>query len=176
MIETVSNSKMRSQSWLWLNVTALGFALAHVFIDFHIGLFGETSHHMSPLQAGNILMLVLINAWWILCLSAAVNKKAEKSNRMADLTGVFVIVLVWAFLFNGLVAVVAAPPPSAAFPYQDISHFGSLIFGGLAAWTTWSEMKLREEAVNHKAILAAGLIILVFMVVNGALTIPLMLG
>jgi hypothetical protein len=31
--------------------------------------------------------------------------------------------------------------PSPAFPYQDMTHFSSFSFGGVAAYTTWWELK-----------------------------------
>lgn len=32
-----------------------------------------------------------------------------------------------------------------AFPYQDISHFGSLIFGGMALYAIWKEIRVAPE-------------------------------
>jgi hypothetical protein len=174
MNKTTSNINTISQSWLWLNITALGFALAHVFVDFHIGLFGETSIHMSPLQAGNILFLVLINAWWVACLAAAVHANEKRHSRWTGLSGAFLIAFIWAFLGNGLVAVFAAPPPSTAFPYQDITHFGSLIFGGLAAFATRKEMKARSQGMKFKPILAVGLLLVLAMTVNGILALSIL--
>jgi hypothetical protein len=174
MVDTVTSIKTRSQSWLWLNITALGFALAHVFIDFHIGLFGETANHMSLLQAGNILILVLINAWWVACLAAAVHADEKLHSRWTGLSGAFSIAFIWAFLGNGLVAVVAAPPPSAAFPYQDVTHFGSLVFGGLAAYSTWKEMKTRSQGFKIKPILAVGLLLVLAIAVNGILALTIL--
>jgi hypothetical protein len=161
-------------SWVWLNIIALAFALGHVFIDLHIGLFGETSVYMSPLQAANILFLVLINAWWIACLVSAARDPEQTG--IFNLAGAFTIVFVWAFLINGMVAVIAAPPPSAAFPYQDLTHFGSLIFGGLASRAAWKEMKVREIPFKLKSALPTVLLLLFFMVINGALTIPIVQG
>jgi hypothetical protein len=171
MNTTASNIKTDTQVWLWLNITALAFALAHVFIDFHIGLFGQSSIHMSLLQAGNILVLVLINAWWVACLVSAVPDNGHLRSRWTGLSGAFAIAFIWAFLGNGLVAVFAAPPPSAAFPYQDITHFGSLVFGGLAAFATWKEMKTRSNPIRLQPLVAVGVLIFLAMIVNGVLAL-----
>jgi hypothetical protein len=56
-------------SWLLLNVAALVFALAHTLLDFHLGLFGQTSMFMTPLQAANILIICLIIGWWSVSLA-----------------------------------------------------------------------------------------------------------
>jgi hypothetical protein len=174
MNTTASNIKTDTQVWVWLNITALAFALAHVFIDFHIGLFGQSSIHMSLLQAGNILVLVLINAWWVACLVSAVPPNGHLRSRWTGLSGAFAIAFIWAFLGNGLVAVFAAPPPSAAFPYQDITHFGSLVFGGLAAFATWKEMKTRSNPIRLQPLVAVGVLIFLAMIVNGILALSTM--
>lgn len=35
------------------------------------------------------------------------------------LSAAFALAVVWSFLANGVAALVAAPPPADAFPYQD---------------------------------------------------------
>src|SRR5688572_7546474 len=109
--------------WLALNLAALAASLAHGFIDFHLGLFGTSSQIMSPLQAGNIFLACSVIACWSLSLATA------QSGTRPGLSGAFTLAIGWALLGNGT-AFVFAPPPASAFPYQDIAHFSSLIFGG----------------------------------------------
>jgi hypothetical protein len=152
-------------SWLLLNVAALIFALAHSLVDFHLGLFGETSIFMTPLQAANILVICLITGWWSVSLAIAAG------DGRGGLSSVFVLSLAWAFLGHGAVAIMAAPPPSAAFPYQDITHFGSLIFGGLAAYATLKEMRARAMPFNRSFVVITVVLIVAAMAVNGVLAL-----
>jgi len=144
------------QTWLWFNGAALMFSLAHLFIDTHIGLFGRTSLEMSGMTAVNILLSSLIFGWWAVALGLA-----GQQNR-AGLVAALALSFGWAFLGNGLVAFVAAPPPSAAFPYQDLAHFGSFVCGGLAAVATWREVKAAAGAFHWW--LPGGAIVLTVMI------------
>lgn len=128
-------------AWLVVNAAALAASLAHVLIDAHIGLFGLTSPIMSGLQAANILLICLVVGWWSLSLAAA-----HGGSRSA-LASALTLAIGWALLGNGAVFVLA-PPPSDGFPYQDIAHFSSLIFGGWAAYTTWRDLKRRAGTVG----------------------------
>lgn len=120
---------------LW-NAAALAASLAHVLIDYHIGLFGESSPTMSPLQAVIILILCLVYGCWSISLGLAT------SGYRAGLLGSFAFTVVWAFLASGLVGLAACLPPCQnAFPYQDIAHVSSLVFGVLAAYTTWQKIR-----------------------------------
>ena len=56
----------------------------------------------------------------------------------------------WALLANGAVAIVAVPPPSVAFPYQDIAHVSSLLLGGLAGYTTWNKIRTSSLPSNWR--------------------------
>jgi hypothetical protein len=77
----------------------------------------------------------------------------------------------WAFLSNGAVAVAAAPPPSAAFPYQDITHFGSLVLGGLAAYATWRKMRMEGIRLDRPAFLFSLVLILIANGFSGILAL-----
>jgi hypothetical protein len=79
--------------------------------------------------------------WWCLSLATA------QSGTRPGLSGAFTLAIGWALLVNGT-AFVLAPPPAPAFPYQDIAHFSSLIFGGLAAYTTSRELKQPRVAIS----------------------------
>jgi hypothetical protein len=63
------------------------------------------------------------------------------------------------------VALVAAPPPSAAFPYQDVAHVGSLVLGALAARATWREIgRTRPTAYLPSVGVAIGLVLTALLV------------
>lgn len=117
--------------WLpWTGFAAFA-ALAHVLIDAHIGLWGETSEEMSAVQAVNVTTLGALYGWWLVVVGLAV-----QGYRTA-MRSALVLVFVFVCLLNGAAAFVAAPPPSSAFPYQDISHGLSLVFGGVATVMLW---------------------------------------
>lgn len=122
-------------TWLLLNVAALSAGLAHVFVDHHLGLYGKPSSSMSLLQATNIVMTCLVVAWWIVCLIPT------PTTGRSGISGAFVLAIGWAFLANGVAALIAAPPPADAFPYQDLTHLLGIAFGVLAAITTWRELR-----------------------------------
>jgi hypothetical protein len=141
-------------AWLWGSALAMFATLAHVLIDMHIGLWGETSREMSVPQAGNVTMFAAIYAWWAVSLVYAWN-----GDRWA-LRTLLLFAFVHAFLLNGLVALFAAPPPSAAFPYQDIAHVGSLVAGGFATLYLWRPSRRRADG-GRLWLLVVALLILV---------------
>ena len=133
----------RTSAWLWLSALALGVSLTHVLIDWHIGLFGGPSMHMSTLQAGLVLLFGLVAAWWALALGLA--SQGQKS----ALVSVLVLDVGYALLANGLAVIVACPPPcEGAFPYQDISHIANMIVGPCAGYVTWKAMQASAEPVR----------------------------
>jgi hypothetical protein len=140
LITTTRPIRVQLPGWLLLNVGALGLSLAHTFVHYHIGLYGESQLSISLLQATNVAVTSLVVAWWVVCLDA------RAGTVRAGLSGALTLAVVWAFLANGLAAVVAVPPPSGAFPLQDIAHLLSIVFGALAAITTWRELKRSEGA------------------------------
>lgn len=152
-------------AWLGFNAAALTASLAHTFIDVHLGLFGANSLFMSPLQAGTVLLLCLVFVWWSLSLATA------DSGARAGLSGAFALAVGWALLANGAAVIIAAPPPSPAFPYQDIAHFSSFIFGGLAAYTTWRELRRQGVATNWWFIGVAVALMLATFVLQLALSL-----
>ena len=142
-------------AWLLLNVAALAASLAHVFIDYQIGLFGASSPIMSPLQAANILCTCLVIAWWTLSLALA------STTTQGSLFSAFTLSIGWALVANGAAAIAAVPPPSAAFPYQDIAHFSSLILGGLAGYTTWNKIRTSRLSFNWRCAAVAIVLMLI---------------
>ena len=78
----------------------------------------------------------MLFGWWAFAVGEA------RYGARSGIVIAFTFAFGWAFVLNGLAAVLAAPPPSDGFPYQDIAHIGSMIFGGLAAFGLWE--KIRE--------------------------------
>ncbi|CAN5823813.1 hypothetical protein BH23ACT4_BH23ACT4_07980 [soil metagenome] len=126
----------RTLTWVTLAFTA---SVWHLLIDGQIGLLGPTSETMTLLQGTTLLLeAALIGAWLYLIPGAATGKQGP-------LGALALLVLLEPVLFDGAVALLVAPPPAAAFPYQDIAHLSSLAFGIIAllamrrdtGWGTW---------------------------------------
>jgi hypothetical protein len=66
-----------------------------------------------------------------------------------------------AFLFHGLIAIIAAPPPSAAFPFQDIAHIASLVTGAIAV--VLIRRRLPETAPGDRRYLFIGAAVLILL-------------
>lgn len=126
----VSSPSKSSTGWLWWSALATMSTLAHTLIDQHIGLWGDSSDEMSALQAANTTAQGAVYGWWLLVIAFGV-----QGDRWA-LRSVLAMAFVNAFLFHGLIALFAAPPPTSAFPYQDLAHAASLTTGGTAAVLT----------------------------------------
>lgn len=129
------------------NGIALTVVLLHVLIDFHIGLFGETSQVMTLAQAANAFQFALMAAGWMVALTIAM-----RGSRTGTACAI-AIVAVWGLILNGLVAFLLVPPPSAAYPYQDLTHIGGILFGGLATYTLWEQLKRQEGAIDRRYLL-----------------------
>jgi hypothetical protein len=124
---THRGSPTRSKApWLPWTAAALGATVVHLLIDYHIGLYGQTSDTMSALQATSAARQGVLIAWWLVVAVAAVYDSGA-------LTALFWLVVVDASIMNGVVAFAVAPPPSDAFPYQDLTHGAALVFGVVAA-------------------------------------------
>ncbi len=150
----------RTSPWLWLSALALGVSLTHVLIDWHIGLFGASSMHMSALQAGLVLLFGLVAAWWALALALA------SQGKKSALVSLLVLDIGFALLANGVAVLAACPPPCAgAFPYQDISHIANLLVGAWAAYATWRAVRASAEPIRWLAPTATiALLVIVFAV------------
>lgn len=129
------------------NGVALTVVLLHVLIDFHIGLFGESSQVMTMAQAANAFQFALTAGGWMVALTFAM--RGSRTGTVSALA----IVAVWGFIINGLVAFLLVPPPSAAYPYQDLSHLGGILFGGLATYTLWEQLKRQENTIDRRYLL-----------------------
>jgi hypothetical protein len=132
----VKNEQPRLAGWMVLNAAALAASLSHVLLDYVIGLYGKSSEILSPLQAISILLVCLVYGYWMLVMGWANGARKSALISLLLLTGV------WSFLANGAAGLGACPPLCrSAFPYQDIAHISSLIFGGLATYTTWQRIR-----------------------------------
>lgn len=138
-MSTLTSTLQPLPRWFWLNVVALTFSLIDVLIDFSIGLWGKSSSALSVVQMLNILLIAVIYGWWGWSLVWA-----SRGSKRA-LISLFGTTFTWPFLTNGLFAVLTCVVCRDAFPYQDISHFGSLIFGGLAVYAIWKEIRAAHE-------------------------------
>ncbi len=132
-----------SIGWMVLNAAALAASLSHVLLDYAIGLYGKLSEIISPLQAMTILLICLLYAYWMLVMGWT------NGARKSALISLLLLTVMWSFLANGVAGMVACPPLCrSAFPYMDIAHISSLIFGGLAAYTTWRRIKTTSGPID----------------------------
>jgi hypothetical protein len=131
------NISQVSSRWLLAHTLAIGFSLAHLTLDWHLDLFGSAETSLSFAQAATLLIGSSVYALWAMGLSQAGQGKRNGlwlSLYTAGLGG----------LGNGLSIVFCPPICGAVFPYGDLSHIGSLIFG---AWAMYeSGWALRQNA------------------------------
>lgn len=140
--------------WLGLSGAALTATVLHMIVDAHIGIGGGPSVVMSSVEATSAVLHALILGGWMVAVAFA-----ARGNRTGTASALVFTVL-WAVFVNGIVAFLVAPPPSAAFPYQDIAHAGSLLFGGLAAYSLWQEFKRQDGTIRLGVpLLAFGLVV-----------------
>jgi len=152
-----------SNAWIAWTSAALVASLVHVLVDLHIGLYGETSSRVSWLQAANLFSTSLVYGWWI--YAAAVAATGDKS----ALVSALVIAVLWAFLWNGVVGLAVSPPPSSAFPYQDIAHASSIVFGACAGVSIWRVSRSIDAEVSWAMPIVAGVVLLLAFVVQSVL-------
>ena len=150
-------------AWVGWTAAALVASLAHVLVDYHIGLYGESSLRMSSLQAANLAATSLVYGWWI--YAVAVAALGDKS----ALVSALVLAVAWASLWNGAVGLVVSPPPSSAFPCQDVAHLSSIVFGAGAGATIWQTSRTIETDFSWTMPNATGAILLTAFVVQSVL-------
>jgi hypothetical protein len=135
------NLTQTSSRWLLAHTLAIGFSLAHLTLDWHLDLFGAAETNLSFAQAATLLIGSSVYALWAMGLSQA---GQGKRNGMwltiytAGLGG----------LGNGLSIVFCPPICGAAFPYGDLSHIGSLVFGVWAIYESWRALKLDTQSMT----------------------------
>lgn len=112
--------------WALWTLVAYAATVFHIFIDMHIGLFGEISDQMSVVKGFWGLTQSAVLAWWMLVTIRAANGDGPALRSSLFLTGLL------AFVLNGLVALIAAPPVSDAAPWQDLAHITATVAGFMA--------------------------------------------
>ncbi len=127
--------------WLIFSAAAMAASLAHVLIDYHIGLYGRSSAVMQPWQAGNLLCTSLVYAWWALILGMVYGMSTSGSASALMMAGG------WGLLWNGAIGLVVSPP-SRAFPYQDITHIANILLGGLASYFIWQNVRAYQDPID----------------------------
>lgn len=149
--------------WLGWTAVAFGAVLGHTLVDYHLGLLGEPSPTMSVHEGAAVLALALLFGFWL-----AVSAAAAGGDAFA-LRAVFWLTILEAVLLNGVLAVAAAPPPSDAFPFQDLFHFGALIPGVLAARQMWRAQKHMRQEGSLTWLVMVGVVILIVTGVTASL-------
>ena len=134
------NLTQTSSRWLLAHTLAIGFSLAHLTLDWHFDLFGAAENNLSLAQASTLVIGSLVYALWAMALTQA---GQGKRNGMwltiytAGLGG----------LGNGLSIVFCPPICGAAFPYGDLSHVGSLVFGAWAIYESWQSLRANAQSM-----------------------------
>ncbi len=144
----------------WVDSRSCGH---HALIDQHIDLHEPNSDEMSIHQAAAALSLAGVFVWWMLMTARAAGGDAKAVRATVWM------VLVFAALSNGLVAFAAAPPPSSAFPYQDVAHGAALVTGLVAARRMWSTVGWGPPGREAQ-------LTVVLLIANMAVGSPLMLS
>lgn len=111
---------------------------------------GPTSETMTFAQGAALAVDAMLVGWW---LYAAAGTATGDSSALGALT---LLLFLEPVLLDGAVAFVVAPPPAAAFPYQDLSHLASLVLGvgavltlrrsigwGQWGWPSWVAVGLK---------------------------------
>jgi len=129
--------------WIAVTVVTIDASLWQVIINHHTGLYGETSERMSPVQGACAAMPAITHAWW-----AAMLALAGAGDRSA-LRGLIWNTGIWSVVMNGVVALVAAPPPGAAFPYQDLACSASFVSGDWRAYRWFRNLVANRRPVRR---------------------------
>lgn len=121
--------------WLLAHTLAIGFSLSHLILDWHLDLFGPlTTTSLSGVQAVVLVVSAAVYAAWAGALALA--GQGSRHGLIATL-GLCAL----GGLGNGLAIVFCLPPCSAAAPFGDVSHIGSLVFGAWAMVESWRALK-----------------------------------
>ncbi len=160
---TPPGSVIALPDWALWTLVAYAATVFHILIDIHLGLFGEISDQMSVVKGLWGLTQSVLLAWWMLVTIKAANGNAPALKCSLILTGLL------ALLFNGLVALAAAPPVSDAAPWQDLAHITSTVAGFMALRTGARQLGERPWPKGGRlVVISIGLV-----VVNAAFAAPL---
>ena len=144
----------------------------HLVIDLRLGLYGEISDEMSFAEGAWGLATSTLLGWWLISILLGVTGHAPA------LRSTLILSAVVGVLLNGIVAIVVAPPPSDAYPWQDIAHFTALVAGFLATWTTRREIRHRQGLYggpDARGSPAMVIITFALIIASSALGVPLTL-
>lgn len=130
MTNLMINPARPSSRWLPVHTMAIGFSLAHLTLDWHYDLFGPATPLLSIPQMLVLVIGSTLYALWAMALTLA----GQGSRRAITAT---IILSAIGGLGNGLPIVYCLPICDAAFPFGDLSHIGSLVFGVWAIYESW---------------------------------------
>lgn len=153
----------RPPGWLTWTVVAFAATVFHLLIDMHLGLFGEISDDMSTVKGLWGLSQSVLLGWWILVTARAAAGHGPALKASLALTGLLALV------FNGLVAVAAAPPVSDAAPWQDLAHLSAIAAGFLALRSGVRELRDRGSPAGGRLLAVT----IVLVLINMAFAAPL---
>lgn len=151
--------------WTWWTLAAFVATFFHLLIDLHLGLFGPTSREMSVLKGFWGLSQGMLFGWWMLTTALALLGKGSALKSSLVLTGVV------AFLLNGVVAFVVAPPISDAAPWQDLAHLGATLAGLLALRAGVAEYRGRGPAPGGRLLMVTVALLLANMALGAPLNL-----
>jgi hypothetical protein len=124
--------------WLLAHTLAIGFSLAHLTLDWHLDLFGASETSLSVAQAATLLIGSSLYALWAMALAQAAQGKRMGMNLTIFAAGL-------GGLGNGASIVFCPPICGAVFPFGDLSHIGSLIFGVWAIYESWRALNPKTQ-------------------------------
>ena len=142
--------------WLWVNLAAMGFSLAHTVADAGI-LFGSSSPGSDVPPSLLTVLIGLLYTWWAWVFARAVG------GAKSGLVGLIAFDILWVVL-NG-VSILACLPPCGSVPlYGDTLHLGTLILGPLAAYFAYRAMR-RSSVLGSWLAMAGNVVIMVALLV-----------
>lgn len=153
----------RQPAWMLWTIVAFAATVFHVLIDAHLGLFGEISPDMSVVKGLWGLSESILLGWWVLVTVTAATGHGPSLKSSLVLTGLL------ALTFNGLVAVVAAPPVSDAAPWQDLAHLSAIAGGFLALRAGIREFRARGSPAGGPLLAVS----IALLLINMGVTAPL---
>jgi hypothetical protein len=124
---------------LHLNALALAFSLAHVMADYAIVAVQAGPGAWSPVLI--VVVSSVAYGWWGWSMARAALGSRSGFYSLLVLSGV------WAALLNGG-SVVFTPITNVL---ADVIHFGCLLFGVWAAYTTWRLLRPSKAALTRAA-------------------------
>jgi hypothetical protein len=129
--------------WLPAHALAMGFSLAHMFLDFGLGVILGPPDAITAEQMPTLFIILVITAG-VYGLWASALVVAVQGNRWAMAATLPLCAL--GAVGNGLTVLYCLPPCGAIAPIGDLAHIGSLVFGVWALYE--SGRALRQPRVR----------------------------